>query len=326
MKRIVECVAGSHLFGLNTKTSDKDYKGVYIPTQSEILLGNYKNSIRKTTGDGKNKNNASDVDIEFYSIAKFFKMLEQGQTVALELLFTPGDFIVYQNWLWDEVLKLKPQLIHKRVTAFIGYAKRQSDKYGIRGSRMGTVKKARDLIAKHLKASEDRNLSVIWPEIVQFTEENEHSSIMQLVINKNMTNKVRDHWEVCGRKFDTHCKLEYLNEILTKFYDGYGERAKAAMNNNGIDWKAVSHALRVCHQGKELLLRGGISLPINGPERDFILEVKKGNLDFTSEVQPVVEKWMNELIVMERDSELPESINVDEFILKFHRIAVGMEY
>lgn len=39
MKIIMETVFGSHLYGLNTPTSDKDYKGIFLPHPRDILLG-----------------------------------------------------------------------------------------------------------------------------------------------------------------------------------------------------------------------------------------------------------------------------------------------
>ena len=103
MNIIVKAVAGSHLFGTNTPTSDTDYKGVYMPSKEDILLGRAKSSLNLSTNQTNEKNSSEDEDVEFYSLQKFMKMLDEGQTVALELLWTPDDMIIEESSLWREI-------------------------------------------------------------------------------------------------------------------------------------------------------------------------------------------------------------------------------
>ena len=56
MKIIIKAVAGSHLFGTNTESSDADFKGVYMPDARDIFLQKVKDTIRITTGGDKDKN------------------------------------------------------------------------------------------------------------------------------------------------------------------------------------------------------------------------------------------------------------------------------
>ena len=94
MTTLVKVVAGSHLFGTNTEKSDKDYKGVYLPSGYEILLGSYPETISSSTGDSQSKNSSTDVDIELYSLKKLLKMVVNGDTAAIELLYTPDYLII----------------------------------------------------------------------------------------------------------------------------------------------------------------------------------------------------------------------------------------
>jgi len=52
---VVELLFGSHLYGLNTPESDKDYKGIVLPTAEDILLGHTSFHIDKSTGNDKSK-------------------------------------------------------------------------------------------------------------------------------------------------------------------------------------------------------------------------------------------------------------------------------
>jgi len=45
---------------------------------------------------------------------------------------------------------------------------------------------------------------------------------------------------------------------------------------HGYDTKYAMHALRIAHQGHELLTTGGISLPVPEPERTRLMEVRRG--------------------------------------------------
>lgn len=45
MNKILEMKFGSHLYGTNTENSDMDFKGIYLPTAREIVLGTYKKTI-----------------------------------------------------------------------------------------------------------------------------------------------------------------------------------------------------------------------------------------------------------------------------------------
>jgi predicted nucleotidyltransferase len=63
---IVKMVFGSHLYGTATENSDTDYKGVYLPTEKEILLNRVPKSYNYKTGDGVTKNTKDDIDVEFF--------------------------------------------------------------------------------------------------------------------------------------------------------------------------------------------------------------------------------------------------------------------
>ena len=309
---LVKAVAGSHLFGLNTPKSDKDFKGVYIPTLEELLLGTVKDSINHSTNTSNNtKNDSSDVDTEFYSLAKFFRMLEEGQTVAFELLFTPVDKQLYANLIWTSIQKQAHKLVHKKVTAFLGYARQQADKYGLRGSRMGTLETVIKTVEDTGKLFTGR-LEDIKETLDKLTEL-QHVSFIDKYLDG------RQYFTVCSKKFDMRSKLLDFHLSLTKYYNDYGARSRQAKENDGIDWKALSHAVRVMYQGQELLDTGKMTLPLNPKHREVLMKIKSGQLDYLSEVQPLIESEMLKLSVAEMTSKLPESINTTQMLLDIYK-------
>jgi hypothetical protein len=326
MKIIMKAIAGSHLFGLNTEKSDKDYKGVYLPSADDILLGKFNKSINQSTNNSNNKNNSSDIDTELFSLDKFMNMLKEGQTVAIELLFTPDEFILEKHPLWDEIVSKRNELVHKNVVSFIGYAKQQAAKYGIRGTRMGSVEKVLETLKNYKETYPYSNkLFNFRNQLLELTKL-EYVHIVQVPKVKNDLNEGYDeHFEVIGKKYPMFSTIDYVINSLQKAYDEFGTRSKLAKMNQGVDWKAVSHALRVIHQGKVLLTTGSLAFPLEKEQRDFILLVKKGELDFTTIVQPEIEKGLKELLEIKQHSNLPDSIEINHIILDIYRKVIKEE-
>lgn len=314
MKVIMKAVAGSHLFGLNTEKSDKDYKGVFIPSTDDLLLGNSKFTHKETTGNDGSRNTASDVDVELFSLHKFMDMLAEGQTAAFELLFTPEEMIIEKTAEWDWLQSHREEFVHKKVSAFIGYAKQNAARYGIRGSRMGDLEKVIETM-KTFTATD--RLSKYESKFRHLHNTLEYFKIMNETEKGFMI-------EVLGKKYDSHCAVDYVLKSLELVYNNYGERSKSAKENNNIDWKAVSHAVRVMIQGKELLDTGHITLPLRPEHTELLLKIKKGEMDFVTEVQPIVESRMQDLLEAEKCSKLPLDVTAakNAMIKAMHYITI----
>ena len=92
-----------------------------------------------------------------------------------------------------------------------------------------------------------------------------------------------------------------------KFYDDYGHRAKLAEKNEGIDWKAVSHAMRAAMQVSEIFLRNDIQFPLQAAA--YLREVKEGKRDYKMEVGPLLELYMEQCEKLSAWSDLPEKVD-----------------
>lgn len=299
MKVLVKCVAGSHLFGTNTPSSDQDFKGVFLPTKEEILLGKFDQTSHVNTNNTGNKNTKDDIDIEFYSLDKFLKMLYQGQTVAWELLFTPDYMILEKNPLWDGIREAAPLFVNKRVDAFIGYCKQQAHKYGVRGSRLNTV----ELWVNHLsKYPQESTLKHI---IVDDLMKLEHTELIQDKNGKQL-------FSICGRKFGEDTKLKYILQPLKAYHDEYGARSRLARENQNVDWKALSHAVRVCMQASSLLRTGKIMLPMHPSQVALLKQIKAGELTFEV-VANLIEEYQEDMMTDKENSTLPEEPNLKAF-------------
>lgn len=296
MNIIVRIKFGSHLYGTNTPDSDYDEKGIFVPSLEQIFLGDIPKSIRMDSKkNSSEKNTKDDTDIELYSLHYFIKLACEGQTVAIDMLHAPENMIIEKSPIWDYIVKNREKFYTKNLQAFVGYARKQASKYGIKGSRLSDAKKVLDFFEDYI--SEDNfHLKDLWDylpigeHIIKHPKVKEHNSLRM--------------YEVCGRKMQETASVLYTYNIVKKFYDNYGERAKQASNNENIDWKAVSHALRAGYQLKELLTDKTITFPLKNAE--YIKKIKNGELDFTKEVSPTLDKIMDEVELLSKNSDLPE--------------------
>lgn len=324
MKVLMKAVAGSHLFGTNTKSSDVDYKGVFLPSKRDILLCEGNDSFTQTTGSSFSKNTSEDIDIELYSLKKFMKMLEKGDTAAIELLFTPRHLIIESTNEWEYIISHREDLLHKNVQAILGYSRAQANKYGIRGSRMGELGKFLKDIKVLDKKYPNLKMKVAWDEVTNIASEYEHILIETLNVTTG-SREVLPSINVLGKKFDHHTRFDYLAKWVSDKYKEFGQRSRDAMNNSGIDYKACSHAVRVTLQAKELLTSGKITLPHSGENLKKIMEIKNGNLDWKL-IGEEIESQLDEVELISKTSNLPDNINtfiVNKIIMNLHEKVIN---
>ena len=290
---IVRMTFGSHLYGTATEHSDMDFKGVFVPTRREILLQRVPHSvISKTKEREHEKNSSHDVDSESYSLHYFLHLACEGETVALDMLHAPKAHWLFYAPLWEELAQQRTLFYTKSLKSFVGYARRQAAKYGIKGTRLADARKALEFL-------KDQPLTNRIEDVWGLLPEGEH-------LHKTR-NEVDLMYEVCGKLLNGKSYCRHHVPMLEAFVQRYGERAQQAEINSGIDWKAVSHAFRAAYQVKHILVDGTYTYPL--PETELIRAVKSGSLHFRDEVGPKLEDLMSELEVLSEQSKLPERVN-----------------
>ena len=297
---VMTSIFGSHLYGLETPESDKDYKGIYIPTTDQILRSKFKDTVNENTNNSNEKNTSEDVDLTYFSIHKFIDLACKGDTVAIDLLHTTTDKVTRgpYYYLFGELQNNRTKFYSKDMNSYMGYVRRQASKYGVKGSRFNTVK----LVLEFLNDNKPYCLRLqdLWNDLPQL----EYTEFSQNTFDDGST---KYFYEVCGRKLQSTLKIEEAINVINKIYENYGHRARAAMDNNNIDWKAVSHALRAGYQLRSIFIDGDFEYPLK--ESQFVLDVKQGKLDFTSQVQVELETLVEEVNELSSKSNLPENIN-----------------
>lgn len=263
MNIILETKFGSHLYGLDTPNSDLDIKGIFLPTIDELLLGNYPKSIKHTTGKAHQKNTKDDIDSEFYSLPYFIKLCMEGNTTALDMLHSTEASTTKTSEVWEDLKSKRSMFYTSSMQSLVGYARNQVAKYWLKGTRMASLENA-------LKAVKPLNSNVFTLGRIQqhlYTDE-------FCFIKLEVSDREQPYYSVCGKKYPLTIKIsEFITRLQTKL-EQFGDRAKAAKANEGVDWKALSHALRAAYQMKAIYEDGDFEYPLK--QNYFIKEVKAG--------------------------------------------------
>lgn len=317
MNKIIEVKFGSHLYGTDTPESDLDFKGIYLPTARQIVLGQGKHNVSTSRPKKEfEKNSKDDVDSETFSFKEYLKLLCEGQTVALDMLFSPESFHIYKGERYDLFQKIyenKDRLLSKGILSFIGYARKQASKYGIKGSRVRAVKDTIEFL--NGMADETALLKDVGHLRTFVSRGGEFINYIGL---PDPNGVIVNYLEICGRKFQMTNSVKYTKAILTKIYDEYGQRAKLAQVNDSIDWKSLSHAVRVNFEGQELLKTGFITFPC--PDRKLLLDIKTGKMPY-KEVEVLIENGLKELEEAQNVSKLrdkPDLAWAEDFVCEVY--------
>lgn len=290
---------GSHLYGTNVPTSDHNYKGVFLPSMESLVLGslgNCQKSVNLNTSTDNIKNTKDDIDYELYSLQHFLKLAQEGQTIAIEMLFAQTCFWEIRSSEWEWLHDNRHKFLCKDMRSFFGYCRTQATKYSVKGTRLMTIESALERLKffPYHKCLRD-----IWDDLpdLMYT-----SKYVEPINNARM-------WVICGRKFhDTAC-VQYVSENLMKIKEGYGQRAFAAKTNEGIDWKAVSHAFRVGYELKEILETGDLHFPLRDVE--FLRDLKLGKYDFAKDnLDGRLDELLSGLEKMAEKSPLPDKVDM----------------
>ena len=313
MKMIMETVFGSHLYGLETPTSDKDYKGIYLPHPREILLGTAKKSIDTSTGDKNSKNDVNDVDRQIYSLQKFISLACDGDTVAIDMLHADDSKLIANSDIWQYLRANRSRFYTTELTGLFGYVRKQAAKYGVKGSRLAALREVYDVLqdtpnTRVVRMPSNLGDAVENIKVGDIKDQLPTNEFCRSILHYSEKGGTQNFYEVLGRKFQFTITVAEMKKSVYKLWDEYGERARQAEANNGIDWKALSHALRGGMQLIQIFKEGDIVYPL--PDSAFLKMVKAGGVPFAT-VQEALESTMCEVEKLAAVSGYPKEVDRD---------------
>ena len=286
---VYQVVYGSKLYGTNTPTSDTDLKSIYLPTIDDMLLGK-KLAVHKSRVDAQGKPVPegepmpdSGVENEYIPFQTFVRDFVQGQTYAVEMAYAlikegPSAPDAQSR---REHLFLK-QLVEKfgncEVYSMVGFAMKQTFDYVHRGQRLNDATRVRDIIRNFANAEPSTY------DLVRFDDTSSGTALLDLVaaaagletsttVNNNKTLRTL---ELNGRSYTESTTLAHVVIQLNKQIEAYGKRSVDASLTK-VEYKSLSHAVRVYQQSIELLDTGRITFP--RPNVEQLLEIKQGRAE-----------------------------------------------
>jgi hypothetical protein len=290
-KIIFETVVGSHLYGTSRPESDYDFLGVFMPTEDDLfgLAGCPQEMSKSEKVTEGVRNSLGDVDRKFYSIKRYFDLLLTGQPAAVEMLFVPLDKRVSSSEAWEMIAKHKDKFISKQsVVPFLGFALSQSYKAFLKGGNLNLI---RNLMAL-LKENESEVYQKTVGEICGVTKNTPRPSKcslfgeeIDLVDSDNRSPVI----QIAGRKYDINGRAKFLFDSLKELEGRYGTRSEAAATV-GHDHKSLCHCFRLLGEARELLSTGIITLPRPPEQVEFLLAIRKGEveMDFYTEINAAI--------------------------------------
>lgn len=318
-REIVRMRAGSHLYGTATPSSDLDVKAVVVPGARDILL----QRAKPTSTEGRprargERNGPGDVDVETHGLQRYLDLLCAGQPVAVEMLFAPeAAFTAPPDPLWREVQSLGPRLVTRRVGVFLRYCRRQADLYGAKGARVGAARRAASVLAAaEAEHGAQARLERVAAVLEALAAEVPHVALADVEVQPG---RVVRHLDLCGRKTPYTATIRAAREAADRVLAGYGRRAEAAERCDGVDWKALSHAVRVGHEALELLSTGRLRFPL--ATAGHLLAIKLGRVPHGA-VEEEIEALRDGLERAAERSALPDEPDraaAEALVLRAHR-------
>ena len=268
---ISKTIHGSRLYGTNFPESDHDYKGVFIPSAREIVRQKIVDTKNFSTGDKHSKNSADDTDEEYFAVHKFMHMLYLGDMVATEMLFAPYDNPTPE---WELILSHRHRLVSRKMTGFVGYAQRQANVYGAKGVRLNEIQAAIQFLKENFPIAD--KISTV-PNAIQLIEDFCKDKVHTKVTWIESKGVMVFHFECCDRKIPLTVQTKEAIKIFQRVEDEYGNRARAAQTGEGIEWKSMSHAVRISFAALDLIRTGKLEFPT--PDAEFLKLIRLGQVD-----------------------------------------------
>jgi len=311
---------GSKLYGTDNENSDTDYKGIYIPNKRSVLLKKDMEHYNFNSNDNNTKNSKDDIDLQLFSIYKWFNLLKKGETGAMDILFSlfREDTQVYNDKEFTSIiLENYRKFYNKNLHSFLGYCVGQSKVYNVRGERFNELHLFVEYFNDLVKEQGSEKLETLFPNIETLFLEHKYKYIKFISAPTSRgSGEIKDgiYVEVLGKRFLGTVTIKYFSEKITEMEKQFGNRARASAK--GIDFKALSHAVRVIDEVEELIDENFITFPLKN--RTYIKSVKEGHesledvMDYIDQKLNVVQEKLENSSLSEKSDE----VFMDELLIK----------
>jgi predicted nucleotidyltransferase len=289
---IFEMVAGSHLYGTNTETSDFDYLGVFMPSEDQVLgferVDEIDLSIKSKHENGKNTKDA--VDRKFYELRKFVKLALDNNPNVLEMLFATKEHLISVNQFGQMLFDNKHLFPYVGLKQkFLGYAFAQKHKMIIRTDNYHELVVAADYFNNKFLTDDDGKKLLI--ELLDMKLPFMHEKKDLILIG--------------DLNFQKHVYVRKVRKMINERVSKATHR-KTLLTKFGYDTKFASHLVRLMLEGVELLKTGNLVFPLK--ERQLILDIKQGKYEM-HKILDLSDEFEKEIESLSKSTKLPKKQN-----------------
>ena len=325
MTQIFSTLAGSRLYGTYTEDSDTDYKAVHLPRARDILIRPKRQMVLNTsTGRPDGRNTSEDTDTESFELQYFLKLAADMQTIPVEMMFLPGGiknphlapdgYLVKfaQTPIWREIQANRYRILNRKTKSFVGYCKGQAVRYSMRGERLATY----EAVCAILEANAGMVKTSMPPQSFKVADVLHGLAGIPgvRVITKRHGERELRYLDVFGRQVPETLSCDEAYNVYVKPVEQAGNRAKAARDSEGADWKALYHAMRIVDQGITLFQHGIIEFPAQN--REFLMKIRAGEVEM-DEILDIFDQKLEILEGIGDNSPLaaePDKDWIDDFV------------
>src|ERR1700722_12706024 len=210
-----------------------------------------------------------------------------------------------------------PRFVSRKASTFVRYCRQQANKYGIKGSRVAAARQALAVLAAaEATYGSVAKLAAAEVEVTALASSSGHTAVADMTMQGG---QVVRHLEVCGKRMPFTSSIKSAREIVERMLDEYGQRALHAERNEGVDWKALSHAVRVGREAIELFETGRIIFPLRDAAE--IRAIRRGDLKYAA-VAEIIDELLVAVEVAAAATSLreePDKGFIDELVAQAYR-------
>lgn len=271
-KIIFLMVAGSHFFNLNSPTSDRDFRGIYIPLNGK---DNRRGEVSQKTNEKKNtKNTSEDIDVTFFSLKKYLILLGNGDFNMIEMLFAPRDKILVTSEIYEQLRYLRSGIISNDISSFLGFIKKEYKRFGVDKNHYGIQDRFITFL-RSIRKSYHETLEDRWEQVVEYSKQDD--SFVKISSTWNV-NKELPAIVIAKRMFQHTVKIQYVLDALTENLSRYGARRKNQALA-GVEFKGLYHAMRLILEAEDLLRTKELYFPFKEERLAFLKRIKNSDID-----------------------------------------------
>lgn len=319
-----QCVAGSHAYGMNTPTSDMDYRGLFYANKKSILTPFF--PVEQVEGFGGEK------DSVVYEVWKFMDLLVQQNPNILELLWIEDNFVKRWSPQYGLLRNKREELLSSKAKfTFSGYAHAQLQR--IKGHNKWINNPQPKIRPKEIDF-----VSVVWNNTAKLEYNNKLPSrdvmkmqgwnlgggILGLIVDDN-GNWFDNHEAILlkdidganpPKNFDFIAKFN--KELYRSSVDNWKHYWDWVTHRNetrskleakfGFDTKHGAHLIRLLRMGKEILTEGVVHV-FRSDARE-LLEIRNGAVSYEKLVE-MANTIQVELEPLYEKTSLRKSVDLD---------------